>query len=159
MEAYSEIIGHSITALSLMLAAACYVHRHRREIQAGRLQRTLDFIRTVYERDGPIAQANVELANWIGSGSKPIRDGSDLTDDERNSLMRLLDFFDLISQAALQHAVDREMVVTILGGKMRSVQCEASEYIASVRQALPDRREIYKPYEDFVNFHVGDRPV
>jgi len=108
---YSEIVAHCITAVTLGIGVAFYVHRHKAKLQADRLERTLDFIRTVYEREGPIHQANMQLAHWLGDGSKKLGDASELSEDKLSVLIRLLDFFDLMSQAAIQNSLDAEMVV------------------------------------------------
>lgn len=152
----SEFTGHLLTTSSLLIAVATFVVGFLSKRRTDRLTRTLTFIREIYERDGPIRKANLELAMWL-SHKKSLHP-SDLDINEEKTLVVLLDYFDLIADSANRGIVDPEMIVTHLGGKMRSIFLCANEYILSKRGML-NRPNLYNPLESFLVGHVGEREV
>jgi len=151
-----ELLGHALTAGSLLIAVVTFAASFLSKRRTDRLTRTLDFVRTIYEHDGPIRQANLELALWL-SVEKNL-DPDSLTEEDEKTLIGLIDYFDLIADSANRGIVDPEMIAIHLGGKMRSVYRQVENYIKSRREMLK-RPGIYKPLEDFVVGYVGDRAV
>jgi len=152
-----ELLGHALTAGSLLIAVATFAIGFLSKRKSDRLNRTWDFIRVICEEDGPIREANLELAEILSSENPEEIDGYKLPDSKRKTLITLLDYYDLISDAANRGIVDSDMISIHLGGKMRSVFVKVHGYISQTREKL-DRPKIYKPYETFVT-RLGNRQV
>lgn len=152
-----DLLGHALTASSLLIAVVTFAIGFLSKSKADRLSRTLEFLRTIYEDEGPIRQANLETALWLSS-NEPIESGTALTEEKEAALITILDYFDLVSDSADRGIVDSEMIVVHLGGKMRSMYELTKGYINSRREVL-GRPGIYGPLEKFVLQSIRDRIV
>lgn len=153
----STIIGHSLTAGSLLIAVGTFAFGYVNQKRTERLARTMQFLRAIYEDEGPIRKANSETAALLSSDAalKPVKE---LPDEQRQSVDVIMDYFDLISDSAQRKIIDQDMIVIHLGGKMRSVYNWNADYITFLREKL-GRKAIYNPYETFVKQVVAGREV
>lgn len=72
--------------------------------------------------------------------------------------MTLINYYDLVSDAAKRGVVDQEMVILHLGGAMRSKYKMLAKYIQARRVTLK-RPRLYEPFEKFVTERIKDREV
>lgn len=142
--------------LSILVAVVTFLCTFIYKMRSDRLQRTLEFLRTIYEEDGPIREANLESAMWLRSN--PNFAEADLPEQREKSLIAILDYYDIVADSAARGIVDSGMIVVHLGAKMRSMYQCSQGYIERIRVKL-NRPNIYQPLEQFVLNVVGDREV
>jgi hypothetical protein len=121
-----------------------------------RRQRTLDFLLTIIEGKGTIHDAHIEFANWASNSREIADDKVDSEDDQ--TIVRLLDYYDLVADTSMRGVIDKDMIILHLGGRMRSTYRLLERYIAARREKLA-RPGLYKPLELFVNNHILDKQV
>jgi hypothetical protein len=144
------------TAASILIAFAIFVFGYLERRAGNRRQRTLDFLMTIIQNEGPVHDAHIEFATWINNGRTFGDDKVSLEEDK--VLIRLLDFYDLVADTAMRGAIDKEMVILHLGGRMRTTYHALANYIQARRETL-DRPGLYKLFENFVTRHINNRNV
>ena len=144
----------AVGSITVALIGLLFGYLERRSFD--RRRRTLEFLLSIIEDDGPIHQASLELATWIAN-SRILKD-DDVNPEEDKLIIKLLDFYDLVSDTAVRRVVDEEMIIMHLGGRMRSAYNMLKNYIQFRRDRL-DRPGLYMPFETFVNDHIRDKKV
>lgn len=139
-------------SIALIVFGLGYIERGYSE----RRRRTLDFILSVIAEDGEIGKANLEFAVWVAE-NRSFQDTA-VHAEERRVIVKLLDYYDLIADTAMKGVLDKEMIVTHLGGRMRSTYLSLHDYVASRRESL-ERPGLYRPLEQFVKAVIHDRQV
>ena len=142
--------------ISILVAVGTFLCTFIYKMRSDRLQRTLEFLRAIYEEDGPIREANLESAMWLRSN--PTFAEAELPEHREKSLIAILDYYDIVADSAARGIVDSEMIVVHLGAKMRSMYQRSEGYIERLRTQLA-RPGIYQPLEHFVRNVVRDREV
>jgi hypothetical protein len=117
---------------------------------------TLDFLLKVIAEDGEINKTRLDLAIWMSEGK--IYEDDNLEPEEKKIIIKLLDYYDLISDAAINGVIDKEMTILHLGGRMGTTYGSLQKYIQCRRHRL-GRLGLYKPFESFVTMHIKDREV
>ena len=139
-----------------LIALATFLIGYIQNRNAERRRQTLDFLLTINNEEGPVHRSAMKMSALISSGIELEDDNVDKETDR--VLIELLDFYDLVADSALRRIVDREMIITHLGGRMRSAYIITEKYIKARRERL-DRPGLYRPFEDFVLNYVCDRDV
>ncbi len=145
-----------ITSISILVVLITFGIGYWERRSSDRRKRTFWFLRAVIEDEGSIHEANLEFASWIRKAR--IFESDDVDPEEYEVIVTLLDFYDLISDAALRGVVDKEMIVSQLGGRMHSAFKMLKKYIDARRVQL-GRPGLYIPFEKFVNNHIKGRDV
>jgi hypothetical protein len=144
----------AITSVSIVFITFVIGYLERRN--SNRRRRTLEFLLTIIVDEGPIQDVNIEFANWIREGR--VFRSDKVNPDEDRLIIKLLDFYDLISDTAKRGIIDKEMIIIHLGGRMYSTYEMLMNYIHARREKL-DRPMLYMPFENFVNNEIKDRSV
>ncbi len=145
-----------ITYISILVVLFTFSIGYLERRSSDRRRRTFWFLRAVIEDEGNIHQANLIFAIWIRECRVFADDNVDV--EEYKTIVTLLDFYDLISDAANRSVIDREMIVSQLGGRMRSAYRMLEHYINARRIQL-ERPKLYSPFELFVTTHIEDKEV
>jgi len=145
-----------LTSMSILIAVFTFLVSHRSKNNSDRRRNTLDFLFSVMKDQGNICQANLQFASWILEGKVFENDNIDKNDDM--TIIQLIDFYDLISDAAMENIIDKKMIILHLGGRMRSAHKIVEKYISARRNRL-NRYNLYKPFETFVINHIKDSEV
>jgi hypothetical protein len=144
-------MGDILTSISILIVLTTFIIGYFERRSYSRRRRTLEFLRAVIEDDGPIHQANCRVATWLGEGRVIACDELEADDDQ--TIITLLDYYDLVSDTATQAVIDREMVIRHLGGRMAAAHELLSAYISCRRRRL-GRPELYQTLECFVSRHL-----
>lgn len=123
---------------------------------SNRRNRTLEFLLKVIEDDGPIHTAHIQSALWVCEGRRFEDDNVSFEEDE--TIIRLLDYYDLIADTATKDVIDKEMVILHLGGRMRTTYELLSNYIVHRRIRL-SREGLYKNLENFITKEIADKQI
>jgi hypothetical protein len=123
---------------------------------SNRRNRTLEFLLKVIENDGPIHTAHLRSALWVCEGR--IFEDDNVSFDEDETIIRLLDYYDLIADTAMKKVIDKEMVILHLGGRMRTTYVLFSKYISQRRLRL-SRDGLYKHLENFITNEIADKKI
>lgn len=146
-----------ITAVSILIVFVTFIAGYLERKRYNRRQRTLEFLQSIILEDGPIFRANDQIALWAGEGRTFVSD--DIDDKEAMiTIVRILNYFDLIADSAIRGIIDKEMIIVHLGGRMRNTYELLSQYITARRSTL-GRPDLYKPYETFVLKTMAGRSV
>ena len=145
-----------VTLLSVIVVLVTfgfgYIERRSNE----RRQRTLEFLMKVIEGEGPIHEAHIQFASWVKSNRTFLDDDVSIEDD--NVIIKLLDYYDLVADTAIRKVIDKEMIILHLGGRMRTTYTTLSNYIHSRRKRL-GRSGLYLSLEKFINNHIQQKDV
>jgi hypothetical protein len=110
----------------------------------------------VKEEKGPIREASLEFATWISRCQVLEDDDVDAHIDK--TIISLIDYYDIISDAAMRGIIDEEMIIRHLGGAMRSTHKVVEKYIEARRVTL-ERPGLYEQFIKFVTERIKDRRV
>lgn len=145
-----------LTSLSILVVLFSFIFGYLERRSSDRRKRTLEFLLKVIESDGPIHDAHLKFAAWVTASRIFEDDQVSIEDDE--VIIRLLDYYDLIADTAMKKVIDKEMVVLHLGGRMRTTYSALSNYVIHRRERL-GREGLYKPLEEFITQDVANRSV
>lgn len=148
--------GEILTSVSILIVLVTFVVGCLQKYFSDRRRRTFQFLLAVMEKQGPIHQANLEFSIWISKGI--VFEDDNIEADENKTIIKLLDFYDLISDSAMRGIIDQKMIILHLGGRMRSAYKITEKYIKARRERL-ERRNLYMPFEKFVTECIKDREV
>ncbi|MHA2357170.1 MAG: DUF4760 domain-containing protein [Candidatus Heimdallarchaeaceae archaeon] len=149
IEGIAAIISVTIVFITFLVG---YLERRN----SNRRRRTLEFLLTVIVDEGPIQDVNLEFANWISEGR--VFKNDEVNPEEDRLIIKLLDFYDLISDTVKRGIIDKEMTILHLGGRMNSTYEMLINYIYTRRERL-DRPMLYMPFENFVIKEIKDKKV
>lgn len=152
----SNSLGDILTSVPILIVLVTFVVGYLERRFSDRRRRTLEFLVAIIEDEGPIHNANIEIAIWISKGR--VIENDDIDSDEDKKIMTLIDYYDVISDTAMRGVVDKEMIILHLGGRMRSAYKMVAKYIEARRVTL-GRPGLYKPFEDFLTKHIKNREV
>jgi hypothetical protein len=110
----------------------------------------------VIEGEGPIHEAHLEFASWARNNR--VFENDEVSQDEDTVIIKLLDYYDLVSDTAMQGVIDKEMIILHLGGRIRSTYSILSNYIDHRRKRL-NRKGLYLPLEKFIKKHICEKDV
>jgi hypothetical protein len=108
IEGIAAIISVTIVFITFLVG---YLERRN----SNRRRRTLEFLLTVIVDEGPIQDVNLEFANWISEGR--VFKNDEVNPEEDRLIIKLLDFYDLISDTVKRGIIDKEMTILHLGGE------------------------------------------
>lgn len=145
-----------VTSVSILVVLITFAIGYWERRRSDRRQRTFVFLRAVIEDEGPIHRANLQFATWLKEGR--IFENDVIESGDYTTIVTLVDFYDLISDAALRRVIDEEMIISQLGGRMRSAFNMLSVYIHARRNQL-GRPGLYMPFENFVKNRIKNRNV
>ncbi|MET0069965.1 MAG: hypothetical protein ABW096_07990 [Candidatus Thiodiazotropha sp.] len=145
-----------LTSLSILVVLFTFIFGYLERRASDRRKRTLEFLLKVIESDGPIHEAHLKFAAWAAASRVFENDQISAEDDE--VIIRLLDYYDLIADTAKKKVIDKEMVILHLGGRMRTTYSILSHYVILRRERL-GREGLYKPLEEFIAQDVANRSV
>ncbi|MGJ8644059.1 MAG: DUF4760 domain-containing protein [Luteolibacter sp.] len=148
--AYLEICA------TLLVCFFTLVIGYYERVNAERRQRTMAFILEVVSGLGGLHETQLTFSQWKREG-RNIKDDQ-VSDEDDKVIISLLDFYDLIADSASKRILDKEMIITHLGGRMRSAFEILQLYINSRRTRLK-RPGLYQPFESFVRKHVFTKEV
>ena len=149
-------IDNPITFISILIVLATFVIGYLERRRFDRRQRTYEFLLSITEDGGNIHDANLEFALWISKGR--VFENDDVERNEDKTIIRLLDWYNLVSDATIRGIIDKEMIISGLGGQMRSAYNMMEGYIVSRRNRL-GRQGLYTQLETFVTRDVGNRII
>ena len=143
------------TALSVLVAIIVFIFSTLRSRIINRRQHTLTVLALIND-DNPVSRAQLEMALWIRE-KREIKDDN-VNPEEDKTIIAILDFYDFVCHTAEKKKLDIDTVVTVIGGRMRSTYNLLWQYIQARRDRL-DRKNLYAPFERFVEKHVKNRDV
>ncbi len=145
-----------VACISILVILLTFSVGYLERRSSDRRRRTFWFLRAVIEDQGSIHEANLVFATWIREDRAFVDDNVEL--EEYKTIVTLLDFYDLISDAANRGVIDREMIISQLGGRMRSAYKMLRLYIEARRTQL-ERPGLYTPFEKFVTTRIEGKNV
>ena len=145
-----------LTSVSILVVLITFAVGYLERRSSDRRRRTLEFLLAIIENEGPIHEANLEFATWISKAR--VFKNDNVNSEEDKIIIKLLDYYDLISDTAIRGVVDEEMIIVHLGGRMRSAFKMLTNYVHARRETL-GRSGLYMPFETFVKNHIRDRNV
>ncbi|PVV11540.1 MAG: hypothetical protein B6D77_06765 [gamma proteobacterium symbiont of Ctena orbiculata] len=145
-----------LTSVSILVVLFTFIFGYLERRASDRRKRTLEFLLKVIESDGPIHEAHLKFAAWAAASR--VFEDDQVTAEDDEVIIRLLDYYDLIADTAKKKVIDKEMVILHLGGRMRSTYSVLSNYVIHRRKRL--RREgLYKVLEVFIIKDVANKNV
>jgi len=145
-----------VTLLSVIVVLITFVFGYMERRASDRRQRTLEFILKIIEGEGPIHEAHLQFALWAKSNR--VFENDEVSHDEDNVIIKLLDYYDLIADTATQGVIDKKMIILHLGGRMRTTYSILSNYINHRRKKL-NRKGLYLPLETFIKKDICESNV
>lgn len=136
-----------LTAASVVVAIVVYVFGYRERLIFERRQNTINLLSEIF-RDGPVQEGHAQIVRWIVE--KKQIESDRLPEQEEKLLIPLLEFYDFISDAALNGVIDKELVILHRGGGMRSAHALVKNYIRDRKTTL-GRPNVFAPFEQFVD--------
>jgi hypothetical protein len=147
MRAISRFSSETLVATSILVAIITFSIGYFHRAAANRNELTFNLMLQIIASEGPVHDANLKFAQWIRNG-KNFKD-DDVSPEEDEVIIRLIDFYDVVSDASIRGIVDKDMIVLHLGGRMRSAYKVVAEYIKA-RRARIRRPGLYRPFVRFV---------
>ena len=153
--------------------------QHERDLTLSRRQHTLALV-SLMNQEGPVFRGQQELALWIRDDR--ILDHDDVPDEDDRRIIAVLDFYDFLSlllnqstearardgatrrsagpdhDAAMRdwRVIDADIVVSLLGGRMKATWRMLEGYVRARRDRL-GRPQLYAPFEGAYVAHLRDR--
>jgi hypothetical protein len=156
MRAISRVTSETLVATSILVAIMTFSIGYFHRTAANRNELTFNLMLQIIASEGPVHDANLKFAKWIRNG-KYFKD-DDVSAEEDEVIIRLIDFYDVVSDASLRGIVDKDMIVLHLGGRMRSAYKVIAEYIKARRVKI-GRPGLYRPFVKFVTEYVEKKEV
>ncbi len=156
MRRISKFASETLVAASIIIGVMTFSLGYLHQLSAKRNELTFRLMLQVIASESPVHQANLTFAQWIRDGKSFANDDVSTTEDD--AIIRLIDFYDVVADASMRGIVDKQMVITHLGGRMRAAHHVVDDYIDARRKKL-GRPNLYLPFETFVAEHIGTQQL
>jgi hypothetical protein len=156
MKSLSRLTSETLVAASILIGIVTFSLGYFHRVAVNRNEMTFNLMLQIIASESPVHDANIKFAQWIREG-KTFKD-DDVSPQEDDVIIRLIDFYDVASDAAMRGIVDKDMIVLHLGGRMRSAYQVLALYI-NARRARIKRPALYHSFVRFVTEYVADKEV
>ena len=152
----TEVWKASSQVFCVLIAIISYILDNQKQRRKDKRQLTLEYLKKIIHEDGPMLEANEKVALWRVENRTFENDLVANFEDEK-TIIRILNFYDLIADSAQKKIIDEEMIVTHLGGRMKGAYLLFEGYIQERRKRLK-RPRLYAPLESFISA-LNDREL
>jgi len=156
MRRISRFTSETLVAASILVGIVTFSMGYFHRAAVNRNEMTFNLMLQIIASESPVHEANIKFAQWVRKG-KTFKD-DDVSPEEDDVIIRLMDFYDVASDAAMRGIVDKDMIVLHLGGRMRSAYEALAQYIEA-RRARIHRPGLYRPFVRFVTEFVENKEV
>jgi hypothetical protein len=146
----TDVLAAGVALLSLGIAIFTFLRTTKTNRRHALRQHTIDVL-SMINQDGPVMRSQLAIADWHRTDRVILDDNLSLDDDQ--AVIAVLDYYDFVSAMALKGDLDVDAIVTLLGGRMLAT-CERLEAYIQMRRERLGREKLYEPFQTFVATHV-----